>query len=118
MPVAFSNACTMGRHHSSCTVQYTTSSPCANAASGAASARAGTIARSNESTRMNVLLAFFCDGDADHGGELTAKRRVGRYQRIACTQPVACEKVVGESAGFADEHDARGAVPGIDVKLG
>src|SRR6476659_4556732 len=73
MPVVFSNAATIGRHHSSCTVQYSTSSPWAAAASGIANSNAGRTPRNHVEIRIVsswVMLAK--RGDSALGGECSA----------------------------------------------
>src|SRR5438105_4296245 len=115
MPVAFSKAATIGRHHSSWTVQYTTSSPCAAAAKGMAKSSAASRARGEERT-IATSSDSLC-GYSYYRCESSAKRRIGRKQRVAGHKAVAREEIAGSPAGFAHEHDARRAVPGVDVQL-
>ena len=58
MPVVFSNTATIGRHHSSCTLQYTTNSlPAAKAPED----KVPTIAMANESAvRVKVVMFASC----------------------------------------------------------
>src|SRR4030095_393172 len=111
MPVAFSNAVTMRRHHPSCTVQYRTSSPCASAVRGDASASAPATPKSQLRNFMDLLLGgSACNRDTDQARKLSAKRVVGRDDRVAGFDPVSGEEIVGVAAGFAHEQNARRAV--------
>ncbi len=49
--------------------------------------------------------------------QLRVERRVGQQQRVAAPQPVVVHKVIRHAAGFARQHPAWQAVPGIHVRF-
>ena len=55
--------------------------------------------------------------NADDFCKLTCQSGIRGDQGFPSRTPVAGEEVVDEAAGLGDEHEARGAVPGIDVQL-
>src|SRR5688572_15631558 len=122
MPVAFSKAATIGRHHSSCTVQYSTSSPCAEAVSGAASKAAAVSqrVRCNARVVMSLSPSSVLSSKQGNAGQLRQRpgqRGVRGEDRIAAEQAVAGEEVVDAPAGLGHQQQPGGTVPAVDVQL-